>query len=88
MAKTKFRTIKEEELVAGCAIWFEGRNFLDTSISHPYDGNGRVCGPFLIERVLFGNRMNTEPRVDLVDPATGERRSMMYSWLKVPKEER
>ena len=85
--ESKFRDIKQEELVAGCAIWFEGKSFLDTSVSHPYDGNGRVCGPFLIERVLFAGR-HTEPRVDLVDPATGERRSMMYSWLKVPKEDK
>jgi len=85
MTKPKFRNIKQDELVKGRAIWFEGKSFLDTSISHPYDGSGPVCGPFLIERVLFSK---IEPRVDLVDPATGERRSMMYSWLKVPKEDK
>lgn len=84
MNKPEFRNIQKEELTKGRAIWFEGKNFLDTSISYPYKGNGPVCGPFLIERVLFSK---IEPRVDLLDPATGERRSMMYSWLRVPKEE-
>ena len=87
MTKPRFRDIHKEELIVGKAIWFEGKNFLDTSISHPYDGNGRMCGPFLIERVLFGWQNEQNPRVDLIDPATGDRRSMMKSWLKVPKEE-
>ena len=84
----KFRDIKREELVIGRAIWFEGKSFLDTSVSYPYDGNGPVCGPFLIERVLFGGGRIQKPRVDLVNPETGDRRSMMHSWLKVPKEDK
>ena len=86
MTEKDFRELRREELQAGRAIWLQGRSFLDTSPIGPPAGTGRhpVCGPFLIERILFQSR--PEPRVDLVDPATGDRRSMMCSWLLVPKE--
>ena len=84
MTKPNFRDIKREELTTGRAIWFEGKNFLDGSWRCTYDGNGSLCGPFLIEKVWLYS--NVEPRVELVDTATGEHRNMMYSWLKVPKE--
>ena len=85
MTEKDFRELRQEELQTGPAIWLQGRSFLDTSPIGPPAGTGRhpVCGPFLIERVLFQSR--PEPRVDLVDPATGDRRSMMCSWLLVPK---
>lgn len=86
MIEKDFREIHLGELAAGVAIWLQGKSFLDTSPVGPPAGSGRhpVCGPFLIERILFQTR--PEPRVDLVDPATGDRRSMMCSWLLVPKE--
>ena len=86
MTENNFREIKNDELRAGIAIWLQGKSFLDTSGIEPPIGTGRrpVCGPFLIERVLFQSM--PEPRVDIVNPATGDRRSMMSSWLLVPKE--
>ena len=72
----------------GTAVWFHGKSFLNTSSVWPPAGTESrpVCGPFLIEKVLFDCGHIQEPRVDLIDPATGDRRSMMRSWLLVPKE--
>ena len=88
MTEKDFRELRSEELVTGIAIWLQGKSFLDTSGVGPPAGTGRhpVCGPFLVERVLFGGGHIQEPWVDLVDTATGDRRSMMRSWLLVPKE--
>ncbi len=90
MIKRNFRTVGKTEVKAGLAIWLDGRFFEDTNPigPKPNDDTNPVCGPFLVERVLFGNHQGIrEPRVDLVDPETGRRRSMMSSWLLVPKEE-
>ena len=86
MIEEDFRELRQDELKTGAAIWLQGKSFLDTSGIGPPAGTGRhpVCGPFLIERILF--KTQPEPRVDLVDPATGDRRSFMCSWLLVPKE--
>ena len=89
MIKRNFRTVGKTEVKAGLAIWLDGRSFGDTNPigMKPNDDTTPVCGPFLVERVLFGNHQGIqEPRVDLVDPETGRRRSMMSSWLLVPKE--
>lgn len=91
MIKRNFRTVGKTEVKAGLAIWLDGRFFEDTNPigPKPNDDTNPVCGPFLVERVLFGNYQGIrEPRVDLVDPETGRRRSMMSSWLLVPKEEK
>ena len=89
MTEKYFRKLRSEELTTGAAIWLHGKSFLDTAPISRVDRNCHsVCGPFLVESVLFGGGHIQEPGVDLVDPATGERRSMMYSWLKVPKEEK
>ena len=87
MTKKDFRPLQKEEAQAGTAIWLQGKSFLDTSPISPSATSERqlVCGPFLVERVLHFDR-TSEPRVDLVDTATGERRSMMCSWLLIPKE--
>ena len=90
MTEKDFRELRPGELVTGAAIWVQGKSFLVTSPIGPVVGTvfSPVCGPFLVERVLFGNFQGIrEPRVDLIDPATGDRRSMMSSWLLVPKEE-
>ena len=91
MIKRDFRTVGETEVKAGLAIWLDGRFFEDTNPigPKPNDDTSPVCGPFLVERVshqsiAYGNIR--EPRVDLVDPETGRRRSMFSSWLLVPKE--
>mgnify|MGYP005660863773 FL=1 len=86
MIKRNFRTVGKTEVKAGLAIWLDGRFFEDTNPigPKPNDDTNPVCGPFLVERVLFTTQ--PEPRVDLVDPETGRRRSMMSSWLLVPKE--
>ena len=80
----QFRDAEIQDLQPGTAIWFEGRSFLDTSIKHPYDGNGPLTGPYLVTAV------NVQPfnltSVRMVDPKSGEERTMLYSWLKVPKE--
>ena len=86
MIKRDFRTPHPEELKAGLAIWIEGKSFVDTNLSMYDNPVGQVSGPFLIERVIF--KTQPEPRVDLVDPASGSRRSFMCSWLLVPKEEK
>ena len=89
MIKRNFRTVGETEVKAGLAIWLDGRFFEDTNPigPKPNDDTSPVCGPFLVERVLFGNYQGIqEPRVDIVDPTSGRRRSMMSSWLLVPKE--
>ena len=92
MTKNNFRTPQTDELKSGLAIWLDGRGFEDTNPVHVPIGpekTGPVCGPFLVDRVLFGNHQGIrEPRVDLVDPETGRRRSMMSSWLLVPKEDK
>ena len=85
MTKQDFRTPKHDELIAGLAIWIEGKSFVDTNLSMYDNHEGKVAGPFLIERVLF--QTQPEPRVDLVDPVSGKRRSFMCSWLLVPKED-
>ena len=86
MIKRDFRTPSKTEVHAGLAIWLDGRFFEDTNPigPKPNDDTNPVCGPFLVERVLFTTQ--PEPRVDLIDPETGSRRSMMSSWLLVPKE--
>lgn len=88
MIEKDFRTLRKEELQSGMAIWLQGKSFLDTSSIdvNLLLGQVPICGPFLVERVLF--QAAAEPRVDLVDPSTGDRRSMMCSWLLVPKEDR
>ena len=89
MIKRNFRTVGKTEVRTGLAVWLDGRSFEDTNPIGipPNDDTTPVCGPFLVERVLFGNFQGIrEPRVDLVDPETGGRRSMMSSWLLVPKE--
>ena len=84
MIEKDFRQLREDELKTGAAIWIQGKSFLDTPRVDLVPEINPVCGPFLIERILFGDR--PEPRVDLIDPATGDRRSMLCSWLFVPKE--
>lgn len=87
MIKRNFRTPNKSELKTGLAIWLDGRHFEDTNPISPINDPKQttpVCGPFLVDRVLYTTQ--PEPRVDLVDPATGRRRSMMCSWLLVPKE--
>ena len=84
MIKRNFRTITDKELQPGLAIWLDGRDFGDTNPIGPNNPESSVCGPFLIDRILF--KSQPDPRVDLVDPETGRRRSMMSSWLLVPKE--
>ena len=86
MIEKNFRELHESELATGTAVWLQGKSFLHTSPIGPPATSDRhpVCGSFLIERILFQSR--PEPRVDLVDPLTGNRRSMMRSWLLVPKE--
>ena len=89
MIKRNFRTVGKTEVRTGLAVWLDGKAFDDTNPIglKPNDDTTPVCGPFLVERVLFGNFQGIrEPRVDLVDPETGNRRSMMSSWLLVPKE--
>ena len=93
MIKRNFRRVGKTEVKSGLAIWLDGRFFEDTNPIGPKPNAdlSPVCGPFLVERVLFqspdsGWKM-PEPRVDLVDPETGRRRSMFSSWLLVPKEE-
>jgi len=91
MIKRNFRTVGKTEVHAGLAIWLDGKAFDDTNPvgMKSNDDTNPVCGPFLVERVLFGNHQGIrEPRVDLVDPETGRRRSMMSSWLLVPKEDK
>ena len=91
MIKRNFRTVCKTEVKSGLAIWLDGRFFEDTNPigPKPNDDTSPVCGPFLVERVSFGNYQGIrEPSVDLVDPETGRRRSMMSSWLLVPKEEK
>lgn len=88
MIKRDFRTITQKELKRGLPIWLDGRHFEDTNPIglKPNDSAASVCGPFLISRVLFTT--SPEPRVDIIDPESGRRRSMMCSWLLVPKEEK
>ena len=88
MIKRNFRHITPTEVRKGLAIWLDGRFFEDTNPigPKPNDDTSPICGPFLVERVVFSNQL-VEPRVDLVDPETGRRRSMMSSWLLVPREE-
>ena len=88
MIKRYFITVEATEVKTGLAIWLDGKHFEDTSPIgvKPNSDNTPVCGPFLVERVLFGSRHLPEPRVDIVDPSSGRRRSMMSSWLLVPKE--
>ena len=93
MIKRDFRTVGRNEVKTGLAIWLDGRNFEDTNPIKMSlnDDTTPVCGPFLVERVMFtphppNARFGPEPRVDLIDPETGSRRSMMSSWLLVPKE--
>lgn len=88
MIKRNFRTVESNEVKTGLAIWLDGSHFEDTNPIgvKPNDDTTPVCGPYLVERVLFGSRHLPEPRVDIVDPSSGQRRSMMSSWLLVPKE--
>lgn len=88
MIKRNFRTVGKTEVHAGLAIWLDGKAFDDTNPvgMKPNDDTTPVCGPFLVDRVLFQSR--PEPRVDIIDPGTGRRRSMMSSWLLVPKEDK
>ena len=85
MQRSNFRRLEKDQARAGLAVWLDGKSFGDTSPIEPgfQRGDAPVCGPFLIERVLFHER---EPRVDLVETTTGYRRSMMCSWLLVPEE--
>ena len=89
MIKRDFRTVGKTEVKMGLAIWLDGRFFEDTNPigPKPNDDLSPVCGPFLVERISFRNFQGIrEPRVDLVYPETGRRRSMFSSWLLVPKE--
>ena len=89
MTRSNFRTPKKSELKSGLAVWLDGKSFTDTDpmlMRVDMHKPRRVCGPFLVERVLFQSLK--EPRVDIVNPATGDRRSMMGLWLLVPKEEK
>ena len=90
MIKRNFRTVSKTELKKGLAIWLDGRFFEDTNPigPKPNDDLSPVCGPFLVERIVFGNFQGVrEPRIDIVDPTSGRHRSMFSSWLLVPKEE-
>ena len=89
MNRSNFIRLEKDQVRTGLAVWLDGKSFGDTSPIEPgfQRGDAPVCGPFLVERVLFGNFQGIqEPQVDLVNPATGDRRSMMSSWLLVPKE--
>ena len=93
MIKRDFRTVGRNEVTTGLAVWLDGKHFEDTNPigPKPNDDKSPVCGPFLVERVLFqphppNARFGPEPRVDILDPTSGRRRSMMSSWLLVPKE--
>lgn len=85
MNKRNFRTATKTEVKTGLAVWLDGRHFEDTNPIGSNNPDSAICGPFLVDRVLFFDK-TSEPRIDLVDPVTGRRRSMMCSWLLVPKE--
>ena len=62
MIKKHFRTLGRTEARAGLAIWLDGIAFDDTNPVgiNLSDGNTPVCGPFLVERVLFrGKRIES-----------------------------
>ena len=85
MIKRDFRTPKMNEIEKGLPVWLNGKSFEDTrNLFHKDDSQQPVCGPFLIGRILFTG--HTEPRVDIIDPQSGNERSMLSSWLLVPKE--
>ena len=87
MTEKDFRQLRRLELQEGTAIWLQGKTFIEPpnfGILSTDENRRPVCGPFLIERILFQTK--PEPTVDIVDPATGDRRSMLCSWLLVPKE--
>ena len=86
MIRSNFRTPKMDEIKKGLPVWLNGKSFEDTrNLSHDDGELQPVCGPFLVGRILFTG--NTEPRVDIIDPESGRERSMLSSWLLIPKEE-
>ena len=85
MIKQDFRTPERTDLKEGMAVWLEGKGFDNTNLSMYDNPVGQVAGPFLVERILFETQ--PEPRVDILDPDSGQRRSFMCSWLLVPKED-
>ena len=86
MIRRNFRTPEYKELKSGLAIWLDGKDFEDTNPIGLGDWKSQsICGPYLIDQIFLETR-SSEPRVAIVDPATGRRRSMMCSWLLIPRE--
>jgi hypothetical protein len=76
LKKPDKNTIKTGDLV-----WFRGQwDGRDFGISM------KISGPYLVKKVLF--RPNPDARIDVVNTENGEERSLMASWLYVPKEEK
>lgn len=88
MIRSDFTRLESDQAITGLAVWLDGQSFEDTSAIEPgfQRGDAPVCGPFLIERVLVRGINPREPRVIIVETATGYHRSMTCSWLLVPKE--
>jgi len=81
MSKKILKLVDKNTLKEGDLVWLEG------------DWNGKfswdfpeICGPFFVKRVLF--RDSSSARIDLINPENGETKSVLSTWLRVPKGEK
>lgn len=80
----------QKTLQAGTAVWLESKNFmgllpLQAALGILKDGidQRKLCGPFLVEHVH--HRAHSSCRVGIINPATGQERTVMVRWVIVAK---
>lgn len=83
-----FVTADRKTLQAGTAVWLEGKSFMGLLTSPLGTLRGRIdqhklCGPFLVEHVY--HMAHDSCRVGIINPATGQERIVMVSWVIVAK---
>ena len=81
MDRKILKLVDKNTLKEGDLVWLEG----DWSGKFSWDFP-EICGPFFVKRVLF--RDSSSARIDLINPENGETKSVLSTWLRVPKEEK
>tara|TARA_Y100000593_G_scaffold16044_1_gene31674 strand:- start:2131 stop:2376 length:246 start_codon:yes stop_codon:yes gene_type:complete len=81
MNRNLLKAADKNTLKEGDLVWLEGK--WKGKFSFEYPG---ICGPFFVKLVLF--RDSSSARIDLINPENGETKSVLSTWLRVPKEEK
>ena len=75
----------KKDIKPGDLVWMSGP-WKGPDYVQFFEENPALTGPYFVKRVVFPSE--NDARVDILNPENGEEKSVMSSWLRVPKEEK